>query len=333
MCECPLTKAVLAEMTLPIREEVTCLADVMLVGRRYIAVGTAIHSAEDEDDFDETHARAKEGRVLLISPDFDQPPARWTINTECEIKTVGAVRDITTIHGFLAIAAASKVSIHRYDNGTGLGKDLVEVSSFSSTFVAQSLCISPPSKQKAEETLIVGDGLRSVLILDVDEETGKIWSDDRDMATHQVSTLSTITDQGPGVVVADVCIYINKAVSGLLTLLQGFSNVLTFRLRDRIEPAATFGLHEEVIRFQHGSFAPPTSASEVINPDLVFATYDGRLGMIGELSDPAAKVLDDLQRNMDKYHKGPGGISWRTFRKGGTPLVQRDTAGFVDGDL
>ena len=203
---------VLAEMTLPVREEVTCLADVMLLGRRYIAVGTAVHSGDDEDDFDDTHARAKEGRVLLISPDFDQPPARWTINTECELKTVGAVRDITTIHGFLAVAAASKVSIHRYDPGTGSnsgstsgsGKDLVEVSSFASTFVAQSLCISPPSKLKTEETLIVGDGLRSILILDIDEESGKIWSDDRDMATHQVSTLSTIKDQGPGVVVADV---------------------------------------------------------------------------------------------------------------------------------
>lgn len=332
-------------MALPIREEVTCLADVMLLGRRYIAIGTAIHSDDDEDDFDETHARAKEGRVLLISPDYDQPPARWTINTECELKTVGAVRDITTVHGFLAVAAASKVSIHRYDPstgaGSGSGKDLVEVSSFSSTFVAQSLCISPPSKLKTEETLIVGDGLRSILILDIDEESGKIWSDDRDMATHQVSTLSTIKDQGPGVVVADVrhchhatlvtvkCVCKNYR----LTYTQGFSNVLTFRLKDRIESAATFGLHEEVIRFQHGSFAPPTSASEIINPDLVFATYDGRLGMIGELSDTAAKVLDDLQRNMDKYHKGPGGVTWRTFRKGGTPLVQRDTAGFVDGDL
>lgn len=190
----------MAEITLPVREEVTCLVDVMLLGRRYIAIGTAIHSEEDEDDIDEAHTRAKEGRVMLVSPDFDQPPARWTINTECEIKTVGAVRDITTVHGFLAVAAASKVSIHRYETG----KDLVEVSSFASTFIAQSLCTSPPSRQKTEETLIVGDGMRSILILDVDEESGKIWGDDRDMATHQVSTLSNIYDQGPGVVVADV---------------------------------------------------------------------------------------------------------------------------------
>jgi DNA damage-binding protein 1 len=55
--------------------------------------------------------------------------------------------------------------------------------------------------------------------------------------------------------------------------------------------------------------------------------------MIGELSLPSAKILDDLQRNMDKYQKGPGGVSWRQFRRGGKPLVPRDTAGFIDGDL
>lgn len=182
-------------------EEVTCLADVMLLGRRYIAIGTAIHLIESGDDeLDDTHSNAKEGRVLLISPNFDQPPAKWTINIETEIKTVGAVKDITTIHGFLAIAASSKVSIHRYNPNEGLE----EVSTFSSTFVAHSLCTSPPSKQRKEDTLIVGDGLRSILALDIDEQTGKIYSDDRDMATHQVSTLSSINDQGPGVVVADV---------------------------------------------------------------------------------------------------------------------------------
>lgn len=108
---------------------------------------------------------------------------------------------------------------------------------------------------------------------------------------------------------------------------------MTFRLREQIEAGATFGLHEEITAFRQGSFAPPTSAADIIAPDLLYATIDGRLGMIGELSPPAAKILDDLQRNMDKYQKGPGGVSWRTFRRGGKPLVPRETAGFIDGDL
>jgi DNA damage-binding protein 1 len=128
--------------------------------------------------------------------------------------------------------------------------------------------------------------------------------------------------------------------------LQGHSNLLTFRLKDQIEPAASFGLHEDVARFRpggwaarsshtptlfhllapvqsvnqrdelilfpSGSLAPPSSAPEVINPDLLFATTDGRLGVIGELTPAAARTMDELQRNMDRYWKGPGGISWKT---------------------
>jgi DNA damage-binding protein 1 len=49
-----------------------------------------------------------------------------------------------------------------------------------------------------------------------------------------------------------------------------------------------------------------------LRPDILFATPDGRLGIIGELTPEATVTLDGLQRNMDKYHKGPGGVNWRT---------------------
>lgn len=118
-----------------------------------------------------------------------------------------------------------------------------------------------------------------------------------------------------------------------LTEQQGYSNILTFRMQDRIVPAATFGLHENIIHFDHGSFAPPTSAAETIVPNVLFATTDGRLGMIGELTDPAAKILTDLQRNLGKTYSAPGAELWQRYRQGGTPLVRQSTAGFIDGDL
>jgi hypothetical protein len=46
--------------------------------------------------------------------------------------------------------------------------------------------------------------MRSVLMLEVDDESGMIYGDDRDMATHQVVALAGIKDRGQGVVVADV---------------------------------------------------------------------------------------------------------------------------------
>lgn len=70
-----------------------------------------------------------------------------------------------------------------------------------------------------------------------------------------------------------------------------------------------------------------------MNPELLFATTDGRLGILGELTKGATKTLSDLQRNMDKYHQGPGGVEWKSWRRGGTELIKKETAGFVDGDL
>ena len=184
-----------------LREEVSSISEVMLNEHHYIAVGTALLSDDEAVDlvYEENASPAKEGRLILLDPVHDRSNNTWSLNISAEMTTVGAVNDITLIHEFLAYAAASKVSIMSFENDT-----LTELSSFSSTFIAQSLFTAPPSKYQAEEKLIVGDGMRSVLMLEVDDESGMIYGDDRDMATHQVVALAGIKDRGQGVVVADV---------------------------------------------------------------------------------------------------------------------------------
>jgi len=174
---------------------------VLLNEHHYIAVGTALLPEDEEVDlvYEENASPAKEGRLLLLDPVHDRSTNTWTLEISAELKTVGAVNDITVIHEFLAYAAASKVSIMKYEDDV-----LTELSNFSSTFIAHSLFTAPPSKYQAEEKLIVGDGMRSVLMLEVDDESGMIYGDDRDMATHQVVALAGIKDRGQGVVVADV---------------------------------------------------------------------------------------------------------------------------------
>jgi DNA damage-binding protein 1 len=89
--------------------------------------------------------------------------------------------------------------IHKFEDGA-----LTELSRFSSTFVAQCLYTAPPWKHQAQEKLVVGDGMRSIIVLEIDDESGAIFSDQRDMATHQVSTMSSVKDRGQGTVIADV---------------------------------------------------------------------------------------------------------------------------------
>lgn len=102
-------------MKLKEREEVTCLNEVFLLGRYYLAVGTAIFPSEDEmDEFTHggTTITAKEGRVLLIEPKSNESEANWEIELKASMDTVGPVHDVKVIHGFLAVAAGSKVCYH-----------------------------------------------------------------------------------------------------------------------------------------------------------------------------------------------------------------------------
>lgn len=46
--------------------------------------------------------------------------------------------------------------------------------------------------------------MRSVFVLDVDEGSGLIYGDQRDMATHCVLGMEGIKDGGTGVVISDV---------------------------------------------------------------------------------------------------------------------------------
>jgi DNA damage-binding protein 1 len=97
----------IARMPLLGREVVTCLQPVMLLGRLYLAAGTAIFSSDaDFEDAvldNEYRVTAKEGRVLVVEPDKE-------MSVVTTLKTVGPVHDLKVIHGFLAVAAASRVS-------------------------------------------------------------------------------------------------------------------------------------------------------------------------------------------------------------------------------
>ncbi len=94
-----------------------------------------------------------------------------------------------------------QVMIYRLDPNP---PNLIELSAFSSAFIAQHLHVAARSKLHNEERLVVGDGMRSVFVLEVDEETANIYGDQRDMATHSVTALEGIRDGGDGVVIADV---------------------------------------------------------------------------------------------------------------------------------
>ncbi|KAL7425176.1 hypothetical protein Q5752_000864 [Cryptotrichosporon argae] len=346
----PNTLAVLHEVPVPPRSEITVVEHVFLRGAHHVALGLAVFDTDDafEDaTYDGPGAlKAGAGRIVVYeltggAGDGTADAAAVALRKVASEDTLGPVHDVAVIHGFLAVAAASKVSILRLDF-MSLSR-FTEIAAFHFAFVARHLHVlpAPPSssstsaslvepasgrsgshadalanQRATEDRLLVGDGMRSVFVVEVDEESGQIIGDLRDLSTHGVRALDVVADGGQAVVVVDQ-----------------FSNILTLRIRGDIESGAAFGLHEEVARFRRGSLAPPAAAADTLRPELLYATADGRLGVVGELTPVAARTLADLQRNMARYRTGPGGVEWATWRRAGNAVARRETAGFVDGDF
>lgn len=74
--------------------------------------------------------------------------------------------------------------------------------------------VGPPVGEVLEERLVVGDGMRSISVLDVDPKTGAIYRETRDMATHSVAGLGGVRDGGQGVIISDVSLRVSPRANG-----------------------------------------------------------------------------------------------------------------------
>ncbi|CAK9784030.1 hypothetical protein CC85DRAFT_281947 [Cutaneotrichosporon oleaginosum] len=310
----PTTLEFLTDYLLPEREAVASVNVVFLNERHFIALGTAIFptaAALDEANIDEVQSfvGVQKGRLLLM--EATELDGRWSLKVVEAVETNGAVFDATVNYGYLAVASANKVSIMKLSKNL----QLQETASFTFAFEAHHLTVL--HKDFMRELLILGDAMRSIIVIELDNSSGEIFRDARDMSPHAVRALGTVgnlTNDDRHIILAD-----------------GNGNLLTYRMDEELSQAAGFGLHEDVTRFRNGAFVA-TDPKE-LRPDLLFATANGRLGVAGELSASATRTLSDLQRNMAKYKRGPGNVDWRAFRRGGSILVPKETAGFIDGDF
>ena len=210
------SSAALAHKSLLSGEEPTCVASVFLRSRFYVAVGTAqLDKNADTGLYGEGLVSAKAGRMLLLEPIAEG--GEWVLREMAMTRTEGAVYDVAVIHGFLAVAAGTKVrssivccptdpqvTLSTLTYTSSSGYNLVEVSTFVSAFVPEHLSIAPASKSCPDDRLVVGDGMRSIFVLDINEGSGRIEGEQKDLVTHSVTAMGSIRDGGDGIVIADV---------------------------------------------------------------------------------------------------------------------------------
>lgn len=207
---------------------------------------------------------------------------------------------------------------------------MTEVSQVNNAFEARFLAVAP-REEDDPSSLVIGDGMRSIIVVDINPSDGSVKNTSRDMAAHSVRSMGVISHSARTVQVEIIISDVRFSVVAFANL-KGNANLQTFYHEAGVTPHATFGLHESVARIRNGSLVPQ-SAPDTLQGDLMFATANGRFGVIGTLGKSATRTLQDLQRNLSKAVKGPGNLEWKVFRRGGTSVVPKDTAGFIDGDL
>lgn len=194
------TLELLSEFQLPEREAVASVNAVTLHGHKYILVGTAIfdnkEALEDATLEDVTSFIAtNRGRLLLFQINESSGSS---LDLVTSMTFNGPVYDTVVIHGFLAVATATKVSILRLNTQP---PGLEEAASFAFAFETHHLAVVEIDEEKR---LVVGDAMRSIIVLSVDPDSGDIVGDQRDMNAHLVRCLSAVHDVEPGVMIADV---------------------------------------------------------------------------------------------------------------------------------
>jgi hypothetical protein len=198
---------VLADYKLPSREAITSVNSALVDGKRYVAVGTAVFTSDDaaeEARLDELSSfiQADKGRFVLLEPEL-QDDATWTLKKVTSLDTTAPVLDSVTIHNFIAIATPAKVSILLLDTeiDPDAGPILLETAKCTFAFEAHFLAVS---RSPDGDNLVVGDAMRSILVLDIDRDDGSVKWDQRDMSSHAVRALAEVRDDGPGALIADV---------------------------------------------------------------------------------------------------------------------------------
>ncbi|CDO76087.1 hypothetical protein BN946_scf184649.g13 [Trametes cinnabarina] len=170
--------------------------------------------------------------------------------------------------------------------------------------------------------LLVGDAISSVSVLRVADDATRLESVARDYGPlWPVAIEST----GNGIIGAN-----------------SDCNLFSFTLqrgpqRSVLEKDGVYHIDDVVNKFIRGALSSAdVSEDQAVKASHVFFTSTGRIGAILEIKDAMSLHMTALQRNMEKYIIGPGGVNHTKRRAPAAPRGHTDAEasyGFLDGDF
>ncbi|KDQ09897.1 hypothetical protein BOTBODRAFT_147991 [Botryobasidium botryosum FD-172 SS1] len=246
----------------------------------------------------------EKGRILIFEPAEDK---KFFMSASVAAK--GCVWDLAVMQGKLVAAVNSRVTVYELRNGgtPGADRSLAALASWHRGYVITKVVVR-------DNKIVVIDALRSLST--IEWAGGKLETVSQDLGPLWPMSLEMLDDQDAIVAEAEGNIFTYKVSGGAL------------------EREGSYSLGELVNKFCQGkvSQVPPNSR---VRPNLLFFTSSGRIATVSDLDSDLSLLLSNLQRNMEKVIKGPGGIEHATWRSPvGTRglLYGQGSVGFIDGD-
>jgi len=260
-----------------------------------------------------------QGRILVFTRNLSGDPTSdvdESLVPAVALQTRGCVFALASVGDKILAAVNSSVVIYKMSKPNNSSNTLLEqVAEWNHNYFVTSLV-------SVGDIVKIGDAISSVSVLKIDGDTIRTIA--RDYGPLWPIAIESTNDGG--------------VIGG-----NSDCNLFTFSLDDsQTSPTlyknGNYYLGEVVTRFLRGGLGNTQDPHETgfFDPEVLFFTSTGRIGIVAHVNETIALHLTALQRNMGQYLDGPGETEhskWRTPANARGRTDAESAFGFLDGDF
>ncbi|KAG2145900.1 CPSF A subunit region-domain-containing protein [Suillus clintonianus] len=285
-------------------EESTSLLSFTTDSGSYLCVAAV--TLEDED------TEASKGRIFVLEMTSNAMQVNMSVVTSHDVK--GCPYALTSVNSMIAAAVNSMVILFKIDTTSG-NMIMARITTWNHNYLVTSLV-------SRGDIILLGDAISSISMLRLEDNRLHLIA--RDYGTLWPTCVELTSNS---------------------TLIGANSeyNLFTFSLqnsgtRQLLERDGNYFLGDLVNKFLPGTLSSQeVSLDTPMQPQQLFFTSTGLIGVIIDLADDLALDLTGLQRNLSNYiqkQEGPNHTKYRTPKNArGRSDADASSFGFLDGDF
>lgn len=316
----------LDEYQLEQEERINCIDTVVLNGRSVYAVGTGFTFLDRSETLN--------GRVLLF--DVEDKSRKLHLlashNVDGNTYAVGSIDDrvIACVNSKVlsfdvdeGVADSSKSqSSRKSTRNTVRSLELMQVGEWACAFTAVTLRTVGSSK------LVIGDALRSLVLLKVDEDSGRVIELARDCDPYWTIAAEMLDEEKDLYIGSDIAFNIwtcsrlkwteeakrqiaqsknRNQEAGMASTSEGVPEDPTYSSIMKRQGAYHYG--DLINTMKRGSLTAKTSGAAGVASQIIFATAAGAIGIVAELQGRTSTIMSQLEMSLKESIEPIGRIS------------------------